>query len=32
MRRRKLHIEIVNRFSPKGDYASGGVCYAAEKV
>jgi len=30
MTRIQLHIELVNGFSPKGDYAVCGVCYTAE--
>jgi len=30
MLRRQLHIEMVNRFSPKADYAESGARYAAE--
>jgi len=32
MLRRQLHIEMVNRFSPKADYTESGACYAAEWV
>lgn len=30
MLRMTLHIEIVNRFSPKGDYWIAGALYAVE--
>jgi len=26
----QIHIESVNRLSPKGDYTGCGACYAAE--
>lgn len=30
MTRTQLHIELVKRFSPNGDYTFCGACYAVE--